>query len=155
MKSAPLSLWLLILASLVSCGPLVDGLWFPNVVRARLARGVAQGPGTVIRLDDITPFGYKTVQLFGPYTKVSQLQSWLDVDADEAVRLARGIDRRGDIHLLVFSFEHVPDDSMELPRSQVDFGPELARCSFYSHDAVFVVKEGRILGLAPGITCDE
>jgi hypothetical protein len=122
-------------------------------VRDRLARGVAQGPGTLIHLDEITPFGYKTVHLFGPYTKVARIQSWLAIDADEAEQLARGIEGRDDIHLLIFSFEHVSYESMEVPRRQVDFGPELAACPFISEEAVFVVKKGGILGLAPGVSC--
>jgi hypothetical protein len=81
------------------------------------------------------------------------LQSWLDIDADEAEPLARGIEGRDDIHLLVFSFEHVSLESMEIPRSQVDFGPELAACAFVSQEAVFVVKKGGTLGLAPGVSC--
>lgn len=103
----------------------------------------------------MTSFGYKAAYIFGPYTKVSVIQSWLGIETDEATRLARGIERRDDIHLLVFSFQHAPLDSMEIPRSLVDFGPEVARCGFVLDDAVFVVEEGGILGLAPGDACKE
>lgn len=143
----------LLASSLLACGPWFDGLWFSVTVRNRLARGVAQGPGTLIRLDEITPFGYKTAHLFGPYTTIATIQSRLEIDADEAEQLARGIAGRDDIHLLVFSFENASYKSMEIPRSLAGFGLELAACSFVSQEAVFVVKKGGTLGLAPGVSC--
>jgi hypothetical protein len=155
LKSLLLPMWLLVLVGLVSCGPWFDGLRSPNTVKNRFARRVAQGPGTLIRLSEMTPFGYKTAHIFGPYTEVALIQSWLDIEADEAARLARGIEQRDDIHLLVFSFQHAPLESMELPRSQVDFAPEVAKCAVVLDEAVFVVKEGGIVGLAPGVTCGE
>ena len=144
---------LLILAS--SCGPWFDGLRSPNTVRKRFARRAAQGPGTLIRLSEVAPFGFKAVFLFGPYTQVSEIQASLGGDADMASRLARGIERRDDIHLLVFTFQHSPFDSMELPRSQVDFAPELANCGLLSWDPAFVVQKDGRLGLAPGVSCDQ
>jgi hypothetical protein len=152
MKRRLLALWLLA-SSLWACGSWFDGLWFPGTGRNRLARGVAQGPGTLIRLDEITPFEYKTAHIFGPYTTIATIQSRLVIDADEAERLSRGIEGRDDIHLLVFSFEHVSSKSMEIPRSQAGFGLELAECSFIAQEAVFVVKKGGTLGLAPGVSC--
>ena len=152
MKRRLLALCLLA-SSLSACGPWFDGLWFPGTVRNRLARAVAQGPGTLVRLAEITPFGYKTAHLFGPYTSIATIQSRLEIDADEAEQLARGIEGRDDIHLLVFSFEHASYESMEIPRNQAGFGLELAECSFVSQEAVFVVKKGGTLGLAPGVTC--
>ena len=147
-------LWLLMLLSL-SCGPWIDGLWFPSTVRSRLARGAAQGPGTLVPLSETTPFGYKTAYIFGPSTKLAVIQSCLGLGAGEAPRLARGLERRDDIHLLIFWFEHVPPDSMEIPRSLVDFEPEVAQCACGVEDPVFVVKEGGRLGLAPGVVCEE
>src|SRR6185295_1588260 len=141
----------LLTSSLVACGPWFDGLWFPGAVRDRLARAAAQGPGTLVRLHEITPFGYKTAHVFGPYTPIATIESRLAIDADEAERLARGISGRDDIHLLVFSFEHASYRSMEIPRSLAGFGLELAACSFGSQEAVFVVKKGGTLGLAPGV----
>lgn len=152
MKRRLISLCLLAL-SLFACGPWFDGIWFPGIVRDRLARGVAQGPGTLIYLNEITSFGYKTAHIFGPYSRVAVIQSRLDIDAEEATQLARGIEQRDDIHLLVFSFQHASFESMEVPRSRADFGPEVATCSFVSEEAVFVVKKGGTLGLAPGVTC--
>lgn len=154
-KRVLLSMWLLALAGLTSCGPLFDRLRSPATLRDRFADRVAQGPGTLIPLEEVTPFGYKAAYVFGPYTDVSLIQAWLGLEADEAKRLARGIERRDNIHLLVFSFQHGPDESLELSRSQVDFGPEVARCAFVLQDAIFVVKEGGNLGLAPGVACED
>lgn len=114
-----------------------------------------QGPGTLIPLQEVTPFGYKVAYIFGPYTEVALMQSWLDADLEEATRLARGIERRDDIHLLVFTFQHSAMESMEIPRGRVEFGPEVSKCGFISKDAVFLVKKGGILGLAPGIPCEN
>jgi hypothetical protein len=146
------TLWLLLLLSL-SCGPSFDGLRSPEAVRDRFARRVAQGPGTLVPLGEMTAFGYKTAFIFGPYTSQETIRSWLDIEADEAVRLGRGIERRDDIHLLVFSFEHVGLDSMEIPRSLADFGPDASPCAFILVDAVFVVQQDGRLGLAPGVAC--
>jgi hypothetical protein len=72
----------------------------------------------------------------------------LDVPTDSAV--ARGIEHRDDIDLLVFRFEHVPPASIALPRQSGGFTAQASgRC--YSHvEARFVVQTGSG-GALPGL----
>jgi hypothetical protein len=126
----------------VACTPSWgDDLRHADVARAAVAAAVRQGPGTEVRLADLTPFSWQRVYLFGPYTPLAILRDSLGLrTASDAAQLGRGIESRDDVTLLVFRFEHGPPASMVLPRDPADFGPELVGRSYQPGEAVFLVR---------------
>jgi hypothetical protein len=122
----------------MACGPRFDGLRRPETVSARLAAALADGPGATFDLREVTPFGWRRVCILGPRTSVTILADSLQLPTDTG--LARGIDRRDDIDLLVFSFQHVPPASMAHPRRSGAFGPTVHGRCFSNADAKFVVQ---------------
>jgi hypothetical protein len=126
----------------LGCSGFGDGLRSPRAVSAAIAERVARGSGAEVRLAELTPFGWRRVYVFGPYTPVATIRDSLRLhDSGEAARLARSIEARDDIDLLVFRFEHVGPQSMEHPRWQGDFGPELVGRGYRPDEAIFVVRE--------------
>jgi hypothetical protein len=134
-----------LLSSLVAsaCAPSSgDGLRDPSAVRAAVTAAVQQGPGTELRLATVTPFAWRRVYIFAPYTPLNLLRDSLRLRTlGDAERLGRGIDGRDDMTLLVFTFAQGTQASMELPRFPVDFGPELVGRSYGPEDAVFRVRQ--------------
>lgn len=126
----------------LACVGLGDGLQDPRAVSRGIAQAVARGPGTDVRLNELTSFGWRRVYLFGPYTPLKQIRDSVKVvDLHAAADLGRGIESREDINLLVFLFEHHDPESMEHSRSQGDFGPELVGRGYTPREAVFTVRE--------------
>lgn len=129
----------------LGCSGFGDGLRNPSAVSAAIAERVARGPGTEVRLDELTPFGWRRVYVFGPYTSLATIRDSLGLaDIREAARLARHIEERDDIDLLVFYFEHVGPQSMEHPRKQGDFAPELGARGYRPDEAIFAVREAAL-----------
>jgi hypothetical protein len=125
---------------LLGCVGFGEGLRNPHAVSAAIAERVARGPGTKVPLAELTSFGWRRVYVFGPYTPLATIRDSVGVnDLGEVAKLARGIDARDDIDLLVFYFEHIGPQSMEHPRKQGDFRPELLGRGYGPDNAVFVV----------------
>lgn len=132
---------LLCLALLACSSALPDDPRGSDTVRAALRSAVERGPGTDVRLAAVTPFAWRRMYVFGPYTFIEVLRDSLHLDTRrEAERLARGIDVRDDVSLLVFTFDDGAPASMEVPRFPVDFGPELVGRGYGPADAVFRVR---------------
>ena len=108
--------WILVSLLVPACVGWGDGLHHPERVNAGLAARLRQSLGTTVRLDDVTPFGWNRVYIFGPGTSLTTIRDSLRLagaGADSiARRLGRGIAERDDIDLLVFQFEHVHPQSM-------------------------------------------
>lgn len=141
---------LMLIGALVSlgCSGFGDGLRNPRAVNDAIAERVAKGAGTEVRLDELTPFGWRRVYVFGPYTSLATIRDSLGrIDLRDAAKLARNIEVRDDIDLLVFQFEHVGEQSMEHPRNQGDFGLELVGRGYGPNEAIFVVREAAPGGL--------
>ena len=122
----------------MACGPRFDGLRRPETVSARLAAVLADGAGATFDLREVTPFGWRRVCVLGPRTPLTILGDSLQLPTDTA--LTRGIDRRDDIDLLVFSFQHVPPASMAHPRRYGAFGSTVHGRCFSHADAQFTVQ---------------
>jgi hypothetical protein len=123
-----------------ACGPHFDGIRRPAVVSERLMSTLAHGAGTVVNLSDVTPFGWRQVCIAAPYTPLAVLRDSLRVPTDSEV--ARCIEHRGDIDLLIFRYEHVAPASIPLPRQPGGFAAEVSgRCYSYA-EAQFVVRIG-------------
>jgi hypothetical protein len=135
---------LLVLCAAIAlgCASRGEGIRQPSAVRAAVSARVALGPGTEVRLADLTPFWWRRVYVFGPYTPLATIRDSLRLSSEAAAeRVARGIQSRDDVDLLVFRFAHTAPQSMELPRQGGGFGPEVVGRGYGAEEAVFVVRE--------------
>lgn len=110
-------------------------------LNAALDREVRRGAGAEFSIASLTPFPWDTLYIFGPYTSTKQIAEALQLGAEEQVaKLARGIDGRDDVTLLVFFTPQQGWVSMAHPRSAGDFGPELLGHAYRPEDAQFQVR---------------
>jgi acyl-CoA synthetase (AMP-forming)/AMP-acid ligase II len=94
----------------------------PTAVVDRLTSSLALKAGTVVDFRNVTPFGWRQVCIVAPKTPLTIVRDSLRLPTDSEV--TRGIERRGDIDLLVFRFEHVPPASLVFPRQSGGFASQ-------------------------------
>lgn len=97
-----------------------------------------QGPGATIRLDSVAAGPWQRVFVFGPYTTPGRIERCLG--GPMPTDLGRGIESRDDVNLLVFAYAASAPQSVALPRSAGDFGPEAVDQVYAREEATFVVR---------------
>lgn len=115
-----------------------------------LAQALAEGPGAEVRLEDAVPSDWRVVTIVGPYTSPEALRRCLGNNGSR-VR-TYGIESRDDVVLLVFTFPDGEHQSVAVPRSAADFGPEAVDRRYDRAQARFAVRvptEGSWGRLAP------
>jgi hypothetical protein len=124
--------------SLTACGPR-ERPPPAEELHAELRRAVGRGTGTAVSLADIAPGSWRRVYIFGPYTPVSEIRACLGVLW--ARPLARGIQNRDDVNLLIFEYPGHAHRSVAVPRGAADFGPEAIGRGYSADEARFVVRD--------------
>ena len=76
--------------------------------------------------------------LLGPYTTPARIERCLG--SPVPAHLSRGIESRDDVNLLVFTYAGSAPQSVVLPRSAGDFGPEAVDQVYARTEATFVVR---------------
>jgi hypothetical protein len=144
---------------LTACGPR-DSPPPAEELHVELRRAVGRGTSTAVSLADIAPGSWRRVYIFGPYTPVSTIRDCLGVSW--ARPLARGIQERDDVNLLIFEYAGHVHRSVAVSRSAADFGPEAVGRGYSADEARFVVRDpspgtwGNLVPVAEArIRCDS
>lgn len=103
-----------------------------------IATAVASGPGTRVALAEGAPFPWEKACIFGPYTPEDRIDTVTDIRG--AAARAYDIRSNDGINVVMFIHDGAVVASVAHPRSQGDFGPEVAGQCYSRERSVFVVR---------------
>lgn len=102
-----------------------------------LAKEGGKGEGTIIRIQELTPFQWERFYVFGPYTPVITIDETLGFSWPVAKNT--GIDMNDGFSLLVFVNKKEVVLHVMQPRNKGDFDQDSLSRAFAPDDAVFTV----------------
>jgi hypothetical protein len=102
-----------------------------------LAKEVGKGEGTIIRIQQLTPFPWERFYVYGPYTPVSKIEETLGFSWPGAKKT--DIEMSEGFNLLVFVNDKKIMKYVMQPRNKGDFTQDSQSNPFAPEDAVFTV----------------